>query len=63
MCESSAYLVKDGREELIMESVGLVVPQGDKIVLRSIFGEETTIDANLKELNLTGHRIVFEPRR
>lgn len=60
MCESNAYLIKDGQEELIMESVDFLKPQGDAIILRSIFGEETTIRARLKEMNLTGHKIILE---
>lgn len=62
MCESNAYLLKDGKEELLMESVGLLKPNGDQIVLRSIFGEETTVQARLLEMNLTGHKIVLEGR-
>jgi predicted RNA-binding protein len=62
MCESNAYLLKDGKEELLMESVGLLKANGDQIVLRSIFGEETTVQARLLEMNLTGHKIVLEGR-
>jgi predicted RNA-binding protein len=60
MCESNAYLIKDGDEELLMESVSLVKPQGDSVLLRSLFGEEATIKAKLREMDLTGHRIVLE---
>ncbi len=31
MCESNAYLVKDGKEELVMESVGVVKIQGGTV--------------------------------
>jgi predicted RNA-binding protein len=62
MCESNAYLVTDGKEELIMESVGLVRLEGGSVFLKSIFGDETKLDADLRELNLTGHRIVLENR-
>ena len=27
MCEANAYIVKDGREELVMESVDVVEPE------------------------------------
>jgi predicted RNA-binding protein len=60
MCESNVYLIRDGKEELIMESVGLLVPEGKNVLLRSIFGEETVVEATLKELDLTGHRVVLE---
>ncbi len=60
MCESNAYLIKDGKEQLIMESVTFLKPGNDETLLRSMFGEETTIRAKLKEMDLTGHRIVLE---
>lgn len=56
-----AYLVTDGKEELLMESVNFLKPDGDRILLRSIFGEQTTVRARLLEMDLTGHRIVLEP--
>ena len=59
MCESNAYLVKDGDEELLMESVCLVKPQEDSVLLRSLFGEERTVQARLGEMDLTGHKIVL----
>jgi len=62
MCESNVYLIKDGREELLMENVDFLKPQGTEILMRSIFGEQMTVDARLLEMNLTGHRIVLEPR-
>jgi len=60
MCESNAYVVGNGGEELVMESVGLLKPQSDSVLLRSIFGEEKVVKARLIEMNLTGHRIVLE---
>jgi predicted RNA-binding protein len=60
MCESKAYLIKDGKEELLMESVDFLKPDGDKIILRSIFGEQTIIKGRLLEMHVTGHRIVLE---
>ncbi|MCA1961696.1 MAG: CooT family nickel-binding protein [Desulfomonile sp.] len=63
MCESAAYIVrKDGKEELVMESVGVLKTDGGTVVLRSIFGEEMRVEANLREMNLVGHRIVLEER-
>jgi len=31
MCESSAYLVQDGKEELILENVEELFNEGDKV--------------------------------
>ncbi len=60
MCESNAYLIKDGQEHLVMESVNIVRPQGESILLRSIFGEEVIVEGTLREMDLTGHRIILE---
>jgi predicted RNA-binding protein len=60
MCEANAYVEKDGREELLLESVNLVEPQEDGgFLLVDIFGQQKTVKARLKRMNLVDHRIVF----
>jgi len=60
MCEANAYMDKDGREELILESVDLVEPQEEGgFLLVDIFGRQKTVKAQLKRMNLVNHRIVF----
>ena len=60
MCEANAYIDKDGREELILESVDLVEPQKEGgFLLVDIFGRQKTVKAQLKRMNLVNHRIVF----
>ncbi|MBA4394916.1 MAG: RNA-binding protein [Desulfobacca sp.] len=61
MCESNAYLVKEGKEELLMESMDILEPleeEGFRLV--DIFGTQKTIKARLKGLNLVNHKILFE---
>jgi predicted RNA-binding protein len=60
MCQSNAYLEHDGQQQLIIEDVGLMRPEGDKILLISIFGEEELIDAKIKMIDLLHHKIVLE---
>jgi predicted RNA-binding protein len=60
MCQSNAYLEHDGQEEIILEDVGLIKPEGDKILLISIFGEEQLVDAKIKAIDLLHHKIVLE---
>ncbi len=60
MCEANAYMEKEGREELILESVDFIEPQPDEAYrLVSIFGEQKIIHGRLKEMRLVDHRIVF----
>ena len=61
MCESNAYLLSgDGSEELVMQDVDYIRPEGEQVVLRSIFGEERTIRATIRELKLSAHKILLE---
>ncbi|MDD3471702.1 MAG: CooT family nickel-binding protein [Syntrophaceae bacterium] len=59
MCESNAYLLKDGKKELLMESVGLVRTENNGVFLKSIFGETLQVNAQIIEMNLTGHEILL----
>ena len=62
MCEANAYLLQDGSEELIMESVDLLEPEekgGYRLV--NIFGDQKTIKARIKRMTLVDHKIIFEP--
>ena len=61
MCEANACLIKDGEEQLLLESVDLVEPEGpDGFRLVSIFGEQKLIRGRLKGMNLVQHKIFFE---
>ncbi|MBW1796724.1 MAG: CooT family nickel-binding protein [Deltaproteobacteria bacterium] len=61
MCEAHAFILKDGEEEKILESVDLVELEGDEVKLLSIFGEQKTLKAKLKLYDNTKGKIVFEP--
>ncbi|MGA7876680.1 MAG: CooT family nickel-binding protein [Desulfoferrobacter sp.] len=60
MCEAHAYLTKDGKEELVMQSVDVLRPEGDQMYIQNIFGEQRWIKGRIKEMNLVQHRIVLE---
>ncbi len=61
MCEANAYLFKEGKEELIMESVDIVEPEGgDAWRLVGIFGDQKKVKGRIKAMNLVDHKIIFE---
>lgn len=60
MCQSNAYLAIDSKEELIMEDVILIKPEGEKTLLVGLFGERELIDAAIKTIDLLDHKIVLE---
>jgi predicted RNA-binding protein len=60
MCETNAYLLKDGEEELIMEDVVFVRPKDGKLELKDILGEEKTVLGSIKEIQFLGHKILIK---
>ena len=61
MCESNAYVIKDGKEELYLESVDLLENDDGEIKLTSLFGEKKTFAGRIKTLSLVDHKIILEP--
>jgi predicted RNA-binding protein len=59
MCEANAYLVKEGKEELIMNGVDILRPESENVYLQDIFGEQRWVKGRIKEMNLVQHRIVL----
>jgi predicted RNA-binding protein len=61
MCEANAYMVKDGQEHLILESVDVIEPEGeDSYRLIGIFGDQKLVKGRIKMMNLVNHKILFE---
>jgi len=60
MCEAHAFILEDGKEEKILESVDFVELEGDEVKLVSIFGEQKTLKARLKLYDNTRRKILFE---
>lgn len=61
MCESHAYVMKDGKEELFLENVDTIRPDdGGNLLVRSIFGEQKVFEGHIREMSLLKHRIVLE---
>ncbi len=60
MCEVNAYIKRDGHETLVMEGVFVVKPEGDKVLLENIFGEQKLVDAQISQISLMEHKIIFQ---
>ena len=61
VCEANAYLLKDGKEELFLESLDTVEPDEGRLRLTSIFGEQKFIKGRIARLALVDHKVVIEP--
>jgi len=60
MCEANAYMVKDGQEQLILESVDIIEPEGENSYrLIGIFGDQKLVKGRIKMMNLVNHKILF----
>jgi len=60
MCDTTAFIVRNGIEEKLLESVDRVEFDGDDVVLSNIFGEEKNLKARLKLIDTRESRILFE---
>lgn len=60
MCEANVYLLKDGKEELVLKEVDVIRPQEDGLFMKSIFGDQKTLKARIKEVSLVDHKIIIE---
>jgi len=60
MCDTNVYLVRGGEEELLMENIDAIAPEGEELVLRDIFGQEKRVRARFREVRLLQHRIILE---
>ena len=60
MCEAHAFILKDGMEEQILESVDEVEVIGDEVRLINIFGEQKIIKAKIQRYSNREGKIVLE---
>ncbi|MCS7215759.1 MAG: CooT family nickel-binding protein [Thermodesulfovibrio sp.] len=63
MCEANVYVIKNGEEEIYLESVDILKPEGNQIYLRNIFGEQKVFKGKIKEMSLLNHKIILEEEK
>ena len=62
MCEANAFIIRDGQEEMLLESVDIVEQENGNIRLVNIFGEQKVLPAKIKKLSLVNHKIILEAK-
>ena len=60
MCDIKAYVKKNDKEELLLESVNFIRAEHGEVIVRNIFGEEKKIRGEVREVSLTKNRLVVE---
>ncbi len=61
MCEAHAFILKEGKEEKVLENVDLVELEGDDVKLTNIFGEQKSLKARFRLYKNSEQKILFEP--
>ena len=60
MCQTSAYVMRDGHEELVLQDVISVTPEQGAIRMVNLFGEEKTVPGRIWQIDLLAHRIIIQ---
>ena len=60
MCEANVYISDNYKEELLLEEVNRIIPEGDFLIIEDIFGERKIVKGKIKEIILLDHKIVIE---
>lgn len=60
MCESTAYIVKNGKEEVVLENVDFLENRDGSVKMVNLFGEEKIVKGRVKSLSLVDHKIILE---
>ncbi len=60
MCEAHAFIVKNGKEELILENVDQIEINEDQVRMENIFGEQKILRAKFKFYNNSERKVLFE---
>ena len=59
MCEAVVFLNKGGELEKIMDDVVELKPEGDKLLLVDVFGEQKLVSARISDVELMDHWVIL----
>jgi predicted RNA-binding protein len=60
MCEANAYIETENGEELYLENVDILKPEGGRIFMKSLFGEQKVFEGSIKEISIIKRRIILK---
>jgi len=64
MCESTAYLKRGRKEELLLKEVSLLRPvSSDEWLIENLLGEQKTFRGKIIQVDFMAHKILFEPAK
>ena len=59
MCLSKAYIEKNGERGLLLEEVTSLEVKDDRLLLKTLLGEQKEIEASIKEIDFLTHNIIL----
>ena len=60
MCESTAYIVSGGREDLFLKDVIKITPlAGNRLLVENLLGEQKEFAGHIREIDFMGHKILL----
>ena len=60
MCEAVVFMVKNGDKQQIMDNVVTIQPDGERLLLTDLFGEQKLITATVETIDLLSHEIILK---
>jgi len=60
MCLASVHKGKGAEKENLLEEVALIEFEGERLLLRTLFGEEKAIKARIKEIDFMHSTVLIE---
>ena len=60
MCLSKVYVDRNGKRELLMEEIASVEIEDNKLLFKTLFGEQKEIEANIRQIDFLSHSLVLE---
>ena len=53
----------EGKEELVLQDVVNITPEGATLKLVNLFGEEKVVEGRIRQMDLLSHRIIVRGAR
>ena len=60
MCLSKAYVERHGGRELLMEEIASIAIEDDRLLLKTLFGEEKEVYGSIKRIDFMTHNIYLQ---
>jgi len=60
MCLSKAYVDRDGKRELLIEEIASLNIENDKLLFKTLFGEQKEVEASIRQIDFMTHSIILE---